>query len=59
HELQQTIRELLLTQEERKRYLSANKKELDAVLVHLQQLHQQQGQRKITTPALCSLTSHP
>lgn len=52
HELQQTIRELLLTQEERKRYLSANKKELDAVLVHLQQLHQQQEQLKTQRQAL-------
>ncbi|WP_100159208.1 AAA family ATPase [Proteus columbae] len=46
HELQQIIRELLLTQEERKRYLSENQKELDTALIHLQQLHQQQEQLK-------------
>ncbi|NBM03327.1 MULTISPECIES: AAA family ATPase [Proteus] len=52
HELQQTIRELLSTQEERKRYLSEIQKELDAVLVHLQQLHQQQAQLKAQRQAL-------
>lgn len=52
HELQQTIRELLLTQEERKRYLSETQKELDAVLVHLQQHHQQQEQLKAQRQAL-------
>lgn len=46
HELQQTIRELLLTLEERKRYLSETQKELDDVVVHLHQLHQQQEQLK-------------
>lgn len=54
HELQQTIRELLLTQEERKRYLSETQKELDAVLVHLQQHHQQQEQLKAQRQALFS-----
>ncbi len=52
HELQQTIRELLLTQEERKRYLSETQKELDAVLVHLQQHHQQQEQLNAQRQAL-------
>ncbi|NBM88637.1 exonuclease subunit SbcC [Proteus sp. G2658] len=52
HELQQTIRELLSTQEERKRYLFEIQKELDAVLVHLQQLHQQQAQLKAQRQAL-------
>lgn len=52
HELQQTIRELLLTQKERKRYLAEVQKELDAVLVHLQQLHQQQKQLKTQRQAL-------
>lgn len=52
HELQQTIRELLLTQEERKRYLSETQKELDAVLIQLQQLHQQQEQLKAQRHAL-------
>ncbi|MEX3027066.1 AAA family ATPase [Proteus sp. STS61-E] len=46
HELQQKIRELSLTQEEKKRYLSGTQKELDVVLAHLQQLHQQQEQLK-------------
>lgn len=52
HELQQTIRELLLTQEERKRYLSETQKELDAGLIQLQQLHQQQEQLKAQRQAL-------
>nr|MBG3150774.1 exonuclease subunit SbcC [Proteus mirabilis] len=52
HELQQTIRELLSTLQERKRYLSEIQKELDAVLIHLQQLHQQQEQLKAQRQAL-------
>ncbi|MBG6026440.1 exonuclease subunit SbcC [Proteus mirabilis] len=52
HELQQIIRELLLTQEERKRYLSETQKELDAVLIQLQQLYQQQEQLKAQRQAL-------
>lgn len=52
HELQQIIRELLLTQEERKRYLSETQKELDAVLIQLQQLHQQQEQLQAQRQAL-------
>nr|WP_286146275.1 hypothetical protein [Shigella sp. FC1967] len=51
-ELQQTIRELLLTLEERKRYLSESQKELDAVLVHLKQLNQQQEQLNAQRQAL-------
>ncbi|HEK2898051.1 AAA family ATPase [Proteus terrae] len=52
HELQQTIRELSLTQEERKRYLAEVQKELGAALIHLQQLHQQQEQLKAQRQAL-------
>lgn len=51
-ELLQTIRELSLTQEERKRYLAETQKELDTGLAHLHQLHQQQEQLKAQRQAL-------
>lgn len=41
-----------LTQEERKRYLAKTQKELERVLIHFKQLHQQQEQLKAQRQAL-------
>lgn len=51
-ELLQIIRELSLTQDERKRYLAETQKELEHVLIHFKQLHQQQEQLKAQRQAL-------
>ncbi|CRL62511.1 Nuclease SbcCD subunit C [Proteus vulgaris] len=56
-ELLQIIRELSLTQDERKRYLAETQKELEHVLIHFKQLHQQQEQLKAQRQALFGIQS--